>query len=602
MVADHIHPFLKGNFAPVTDEFDGDGMLHGVYFAKAGPLYTNRHLATPLLSMTLLLLRSPLPSIALLISPLSSLHRIVTAIIQAFLIAVRARMGVLSVANTSVVWWGRGLGEKDEEEEVEDILKSPDQRLLATCESGPPLEVRLPELQTVGWDRLDEHGETLSNRRGRWEWWKRFGLSRVQEMFDAPHVRYSVINSSGEHIVWKQGVDVGRAKMMHDFAATRTHTILLNLPLTLAPHNLFSTHPVPLIHFDRTLPSEFVIFPRLLDPSHQPIRFRDLEPSLIFHTANAWDSYNDEGNLVAINMLGCRFRSAKLVYAAGAIDVPIVEKAFGENDIVRLQYYRFDMQDKTSITHNFPLTAIPFEFPTLPPHLGMTASKYVYGCTMQSGSFDERLGGAAKVDCIAKINVEELIRRGLARGEGKNDTPVDDRTSAQIVRESKQGLTGPIELFEMPSGWYAQEPRFVPRHEATTQDDGYLITYADGIPSSEPGSGSELWIIDAKHLSRGMSAVTARIKLPQRVPYGLHGTFVPASLIKNQRSLASPLPHQDLLQDKVARSRLQHFVSILFDRPMYREKSRTERAILAIMLPCGVAMLALAIREIIHVI
>nr|XP_018263840.1 uncharacterized protein I303_03713 [Kwoniella dejecticola CBS 10117]OBR85998.1 hypothetical protein I303_03713 [Kwoniella dejecticola CBS 10117] len=570
MVADHIHPFLKGNFAPVTDEyvshpceivhgevpselrggqyirnggnpvyppeqgrhyhwFDGDGMLHGVYFAKAGPLYTNRHLATPLLSMTLLLLRSPLPSIALLISPLSSLHRIVTAIIQAFLIAVRARMGVLSVANTSV---------------------SPDQRLLATCESGPPLEVRLPELQTVGWDRLDEHGETLSNRRGRWEWWKRFGLSRVQEdwmtahpridpvdgslifystqMFDAPHVRYSVINSSGEHIVWKQGVDVGRAKMMHDFAATRTHTILLNLPLTLAPHNLFSTHPVPLIHFDRTLPSEFVIFPRLLDPSHQPIRFRDLEPSLIFHTANAWDSYNDEGNLVAINMLGCRFRSAKLVYAAGAIDVPIVEKAFGENDIVRLQYYRFDMQDKTSITHNFPLTAIPFEFPTLPPHLGMTASKYVYGCTMQSGSFDERLGGAAKVDCIAKINVEELIRRGLARGEGKNDTPVDDRTSAQIVRESKQGLTGPIELFEMPSGWYAQEPRFVPRHEATTQDDGYLITYvydesylqADGIPSSEPGSGSELWIIDAKHLSRGMSAVTARIKLPQRVPYG----------------------------------------------------------------------------------
>nr|XP_019013550.1 uncharacterized protein I206_01620 [Kwoniella pini CBS 10737]OCF52331.1 hypothetical protein I206_01620 [Kwoniella pini CBS 10737] len=583
MTVDHIHPFLKGNFAPVTEEyishpceivqgeipvevlggqyirnggnpvyppeqgrhyhwFDGDGMLHGVHFGDE-PRYTNRHLATPLLSMTLLLLRSPLPSIALLISPLSSLHRIITAIIQAFLIAVRARMGVLSVANTSVIWWGR---------------EPPDQRLLATCESGPPLEVRLPELQTVGWDRLNDQGESLSDRRGRWEWWKRFGLSRVQEdwmtahpridpidgslifystqMFDAPHVRYSVIDRTGRHVVWKQGVDVGRAKMMHDFAATRSHTILLNLPLTLAPHNLFSTHPVPLIHFDRNLPSEFVIFPRLLQPSHRPLRFQDPEPSLIFHTANAWDEHDDQDDLIAINMLGCRFRSAKLVYAAGAVDVPIVEKTFGENDVVRLQYYRFDMvgynggvcQSAQRITHNFPLTAIPFEFPTLPTHLGMTAARYVYGCTMQSGSFDERLGGAAKVDCIAKIDVLDLIRKGQRRGAGKNDQPVDSRSSAQIVQDWERGIVGPIELFTMPPGWYAQEPRFVPREAADSEDDGYLMTYvydesylqANGIPSTAVGSGSELWIIHAKHLAKGMSAVKARIKLPQRVPYG----------------------------------------------------------------------------------
>ncbi len=185
-------------------------MLHGVLFPTTpdGPtLYTNRHLATPLLTLTLLLLRSPIPSIALLISPLSSLHRIVAAIIQAFFLAVRARMGVLSVANTSVIWWGQGLGREAEDEAAVEVsmVSLPDEdtrpprldrtvsvlrdyrkdhRLLATCESGPPLEVRVPELETIDWDRLDEvsTGESLANRRGKWEWWKRWTLSRVQEV------------------------------------------------------------------------------------------------------------------------------------------------------------------------------------------------------------------------------------------------------------------------------------------------------------------------------------------------------------------------------------------------------------------------------------
>ncbi|WWC69436.1 uncharacterized protein I206_103375 [Kwoniella pini CBS 10737] len=361
MTVDHIHPFLKGNFAPVTEEYishpceivQGEipvEVLGGQYIRNGGnPVYP----------------------------PEQGRH-------------------YHCVANTSVIWWGRGLGLIDDEDEVEAILEPPDQRLLATCESGPPLEVRLPELQTVGWDRLNDQGESLSDRRGRWEWWKRFGLSRVQEMFDAPHVRYSVIDRTGRHVVWKQGVDVGRAKM---------------------------------------------------------------------------------------------FRSAKLVYAAGAVDVPIVEKTFGENDVVRLQYYRFDMvgynggvcQSAQRITHNFPLTAIPFEFPTLPTHLGMTAARYVYGCTMQSGSFDERLGGAAKVDCIAKIDVLDLIRKGQRRGAGKNDQPVDSRSSAQIVQDWERGIVGPIELFTMPPGWYAQEPRFVPREAADSEDDGYLMTYEGAL-------------------------------------------------------------------------------------------------------------------------
>jgi carotenoid cleavage dioxygenase-like enzyme len=181
-------------------------------------------------------------------------------------------------------------------------------------------------------------------------------------------------------------------------------------------------------------------------------------------------------------MLGCRFKSAKLVYAAGAVDVPKVERAFGKDDIVQLYYHRFELPSHTEATHGnishaFPLTAIPFEFPTIPSHLGMSACRYVYGCTMASGSFDERLGGAAKVDCLVKIDVLALVALGRRRGEGKLNEPVDTRSAAQIIREGYKGKNGNVSIFQCPPGWYAQEPRFVPKANARDEDDGYLLTY-----------------------------------------------------------------------------------------------------------------------------
>ena len=115
----------------------------------------------------------------------------------------------------------------------------------------------------------------------------------------------------------------------------------------------------------------------------------------------------------------------------------------------------------------------------------------------------------------------------------------------------------------------------------------------DGVPSISPEAGSELWIIDAKHMGDGMNSVVCRIKLPQRVPYGLHGTWIPESSLRQQRHLEIPID-QPLLQTKLERSRLQHFVSILFDRPADRHRSTPERLVLRLLWPMSVIMLILA--------
>jgi len=69
------------------------------------------------------------------------------------------------------------------------------------------------------------------------------------------------------------------------------------------------------------------------------------------------------------------------------------------------------------------------------------------------------------------------------------------------------------------------------------EDDGWLVTYVfDESQLNEndevsEDSKSELWIIDAI----GMKGVVAKVILPQRVPYGMHGNWFPQDEIINQR-------------------------------------------------------------------
>lgn len=128
--------------------FDGDGMLSGVSFRKTGekgreiqPEFVNQYILTDLYIATrksLSLVTPILPSIATLVNPMSSLLTIILRIVRTVLLVVLSHLPgsqqaikKISVANTSVLYH--------------------DGRALATCESGPPMRVSLPSLDTVGW-------------------------------------------------------------------------------------------------------------------------------------------------------------------------------------------------------------------------------------------------------------------------------------------------------------------------------------------------------------------------------------------------------------------------------------------------------------------
>ena len=546
--------------------FDGDGMLSGVAFRRTEhgvqPEFVNQFILTDiyLSSISSSFLRYPiLPSVATLANQLSTFYTILLRIFRTILLVVLSHLPgssqsikKISVANTGVLYH--------------------DGRALATCESGPPMRVALPGLETVGWyngkkaegEKNGEEGPGFGGD-GLLSFMKEWTTAhpRVDPVtgelilfhstFAPPYVHYSIIPAQQPPTVPQTPLEtpsrllnapipgVSSAKMMHDFGVSFDHTVIMDLPLSLDPFNLIRNKPI--ISYDPSTRSRFGVFPRY-NPGR--VRWYETDSCCIFHTANTWDdkTVNKRTGVtetVAVNMLACRLTSASLIYSAGDVAAPTPVRADmpQEEEQCRLYYYRFSLDNPGQpcvIQHQFALSAVPFEFPSIREDKSMTNAKYVYGCSVSSGSFGAALGRAVKIDCLVKIDAETLITLG------KNDESlrpvsgcVDTRSVDEVLQSDR--LDDPIQVFKLPPGYYAQESRFVPRADAKTEDDGFLVFYVfdesqlDENGECRPDAKSELWIIDAKD----MKTVIGKVVLPQRVPYGLHGNWFSERQILHQR-------------------------------------------------------------------
>lgn len=342
------------------------------------------------------------------------------------------------------------------------------------------------------------------------------------------------------------------AKMMHDFGVSNAHTIIMDLPLSLDPLNLLKRRPV--VSYDSNGKSRFGVFPRYRP---EDIKWFETNPCCIFHTANTWDSCVSTPRpggreTPVVNMLVCRLTSAALVFSAGDLaapipigDVPVDQQ---EEEQCRLYFYQFCLSSPllleenrgNKILHQWALSKIPFEFPSLRDSVSMSAAKYIYGCSVGGTTFGAALGRAVKINSLVKIDVERLIQEGIRNPPTPIRGYVDGRNIAEIAASNDS--QDPIKVFMMPEGWFAQECRFVPRNNGSSEDDGWILSYVFDESSQLNSYGectanakSELWIIDAMN----MKDVVARIYLPQRVPYGLHGNWFSEKQVKGQRPVNS---------------------------------------------------------------
>lgn len=286
-----------------------------------------------------------------------------------------------------------------------------------------------------------------------------------------PYMSYGVVGPDGclRHFA---PIDLPGPRLPHDMAITQNYSILLDLPLVNDPEALRQGRHK--IVFRRDMPSRFGVIPRYGDPDS--IRWFEAKPCYMYHTINAWE----EGDEVVLDT--CRVsRPAPPDTAVGRLEKML---AYLRLD-ARIYRYRFNM--KTGETKEGPLDDRNTEFPTMNTSVLGRPSRYAYNVHLTTD--------------------KTLLFDGII----KYDT----------VQDSS-------EMFRFGRGRYGSEAPFAPRPYATSEDDGYLLSFI----YDEGEQRSELVILDAKEITAGP---VARVLIPQRIPYGFHACWVPEEKLPKAR-------------------------------------------------------------------
>jgi carotenoid cleavage dioxygenase len=312
----------------------------------------------------------------------------------------------------------------------------------------------------------------------------------------APHAVYGVLSPEGK-LVHKADLKFERVTFMHDMAITRNFTVLLDLPLTFNTERL--KQGKPLIDFETDSFARIGVMPRYGDA--ESIQWFKADIGYSFHVLNAYED-GEEVILHAmrsrsIGLTPPRGMSAKEYFVRGitpsqpeTVDDPLLDGGL----IVNLHEWRLNLTTGESTERMLSDWRVSGDFPRL--NEGYQGRKHKYGYVAVHDLEASRAAALPKYGGIGKFHI-----------------PSNADPSELPIR---------MEHHSFGPGRFGGEPVFVPRPEGKDEDDGWLVTYVYDENTNE----SEMYIIDAKEFDK--ASPTARIKLPQRVPYGFHGQWIPA--------------------------------------------------------------------------
>ena len=169
-------------------------------------------------------------------------------------------------------------------------------KLLALYEMGPPHEITMPSLETVGPYTFDQKllGPMTAHPKIDPVSGELFfiGYSPIP-----PHLRFHTVSPAGE-LVRTEDIDLPQGVMMHDFQLTQNYAVFFDLPMIF---DLTQNSPFP-VRFDAESGARIGIMPRT--GTNDDVRWFDIDPCFVFHTMNAYENGEDE-----LIIEGCRLES-----------------------------------------------------------------------------------------------------------------------------------------------------------------------------------------------------------------------------------------------------------------------------------------------------
>lgn len=266
-------------------------------------------------------------------------------------------------------------------------------------------------------------------------------------------------------------ISLSAPTMMHDFAITENFVVIPDQQVVFRLHEMLKGGS-PVVHDLNKMP-RFGILPRD-DADESRMLWIDVPECFCFHLWNAWE----EGDEVVV---------------IGSCMTP-PDSIFNQSEeSLRSILSEIRLNRKTGTSSRREIASMNLEAGQVNRYFLGRKTQFAYLAIAEPWP---------KVSGIAKVDLQ-------ANGSpGKN-----------VVAK-----------FMYRTGCYGGEPMFVPRSSdpEAPEDDGYILTFMH----DEESEKSELLVLDASSPSLEM---VASVKLPSRVPYGFHGTFIPACELQKQK-------------------------------------------------------------------
>jgi carotenoid cleavage dioxygenase-like enzyme len=238
--------------------FDGDGMVHGVYFQEGKASYRNRYTNTQAL-----------------VDERADGKSISPGVMGPFDYSI-SPFGIKDTSNTDIHWYNGDL-------------------MTQWYNAGNPYRLDSKTLETKGFFDLQGRAQRRMSAHSKVDW------STGELLFfdygdEPPFMTFGVADASGR-LQHEVAIDLPGPRLPHDMGFTAHYAVLHDLPF-FHDMDVLRQHKYRVLTFHKDIPTRFGIIPRR-GQSHE-IRWFECQPCYILHVSNCWE----EGDWVVMD--GCR--------------------------------------------------------------------------------------------------------------------------------------------------------------------------------------------------------------------------------------------------------------------------------------------------------